>query len=333
MTPANKHIAPELHRAARDSVDVPGAPSNASLDLAARAARCREVVAVKPPVVDLPLIRTFALDDSEVEDLKLAALVYLWQCARIAGFRLRPPTDARWFFENACILRSLPNVTPNGLVLSKRETIASYNFLHQTVAQIMGLYFNEREVAAIHAPINVRLVDGHPDPMIDSRPRSAVKIHSDIWAAEPSHSLAVFLPIVGDVEETSVEFMEPAEFPPEFHRPLNDFALGAAAIPVARVYPFVFMKNHLITMDSLCLHRTIKSGARARLSLDFRVLYKHLLPSDIYRDSPRLSNYVPPPIWYGVGNSYMVVSRSSIHDEVADFTANAYASRYDISGM
>ena len=304
-----------------------------ALDLDARAARCRQLVAARTPAVDLPLIRAFALDAAEIEELQFAALIYLWHCAGAAGFRLRMPREPRWFFDHAEILRMLPNVTPNGLILSKRETIPSYNLLHQTTARVMRRYLNEREVAAIHSPVNVRLVDGRPNDALDNRPRAAVKVHSDIWAAEPSHSLAVFLPVLGDVEETSVEFFEPAAFPAEFHRPLEDFSIGAGAIPIGRVYPFAFMKNHMITMDSLCLHRTIKAGARMRLSIDFRILYRHRLPSDIYVDSPRLGNYVPPNIWYGIGETYMVASRTSIHESVADITANAYAARYDISGL
>ena len=309
------------------------ADANFDLDLNSRGARCRQVIAARTPTVDLPLIRAFALDEAEVEDLQFAVLVYLWQCAGALGFRLRMPKSAQWFFDHGELLKSLPNVTPNGLVLAKRETIPSYNLLHQTTAQIMRRYLNEREVAAIHAPINVRLVDGRPNEAVDNRPRAAVKMHSDIWAAEPSHSLAVFLPVLGDIEETSVEFMEPAQFPPELQRPLEDFSIGARGVPVGRIYPLVFMKNHLITMDSLCLHRTIKAGARLRLSIDFRILYRHRLTSDLYLDSPRLSNYVSPQIWYGIGETYMVASRTSVHDAVADVTANSYASRYDISGL
>jgi hypothetical protein len=89
----------------------------------------------------------------------------------------------------------------------------------------------------------------------------------------------------------------------------------------------------MITVDSMCLHRTIKSGARVRLSIDFRLLYRQRLASDLYVDSPRLTNFVAPPIWYGIGESYMIVSRASVRERVADVTTNAYAARYDISGL
>jgi hypothetical protein len=278
------------------------------------------------------LAQAFALETSEVEQLQFAALSYLWHCATVVGSHLPMPKGIDWFFEHAALFRAMPNVTPNGLVLPKRETISSYNFIHMITAQILRRYFNEAEVAALHAPINIRLVDGRPDPTLDNRPRAAVKLHSDIWAAEPANSAVVFLPIIGDVEQTSVEFMEPAAFPPELQRPLDDFSLGAN-IPVARTYPFVFLKNHMITVDSMCLHRTIKSGARVRLSIDFRLLYRQRLASDLYVDSPRLTNFVAPPIWYGIGESYMIVSRASVRERVADVTTNAYAARYDISGL
>lgn len=302
------------------------------LDLSARCARCLSVMA-KKPALDLPLVKTFHLEAHEVEEIKFAALTYLWHSASSAGCRLSIPTSDEWFLENAKVINSLPNVTPNGLILPKRETIVSYNFVHMITAKVTQRYFNERKIAAIHSPINIRLVDGTPNPSIDSRPRSSVKLHSDIWAAEPSNSMAVFLPIIGDIASTSVEFSEPEDLSADLQRPLEDFAVGSEAARIARIYPFAFVKNHMVTMDSFCLHRTIKLGARFRLSIDFRILYSDRLPSDLYIDSPRLSNYVLPAMFYSIGKSYMVVSRKSMREQVQDVTANAYAARYDISGL
>jgi len=86
-------------------------------------------------------------------------------------------------------------------------------------------------------------------------------------------------------------------------------------------------------MDTLCLHRTIKNSDGFRLSIDFRVLHKTLLEGDVYAGSPRLQNYVPPDIWYGIGERYMVVSRTSINEVIADRVTDGYAARYDISGL
>jgi hypothetical protein len=283
--------------------------------------------------IDLPLLQGFPLTADEIAALQHTVCDYLWHSAFASGVTLEAPAGAEWFKRNAARLRQLPCVTPNGVVIPKIETTAAYNLMHHIVVSIVYQGLNPDEVAAVFAPINVRLVDGKPDAKIDARPRASTKVHSDIWAAEPSRSMTMFLTVMGDSETTTVDFLEPASFPAEWHRPLPDYGDGAAVAQGATRYPACFRNDRVLAMDAICLHRTIKSGGGYRLSLDFRVLFRKRLDSDAYFDTPRLQNYLSPPLWAGLGVSHMLVSRKSIKEFVPDVTLDAFASRYDVCGL
>ena len=295
--------------------------------------RMRAALTRSQPVVDLPLLLGFELAASEIGGLQHVVCDYLWHSAFESGVNLEPPTGPEWFAKHAATLRKLPNVTPNGVVMPKSETTAAYNLLHHMVVSIVYKDINPTEVAAIFAPINVRIVDGQPNARVDARPRSSTKVHSDVWAAEPSRSLTLFLTVMGDTEKTTVDFLEPTEFPAEFQRPMADYLEGAALANGAKKYPACFRNSHLLAMDAFCLHQTIKSGGGYRISLDFRLLYRRRLESDAYFDTPRLQNYRHPPLWAGLGQSHMLIARKSIKEFVPDVTLDAFASRFDVTGL
>lgn len=300
---------------------------------AERTRRMRAALTRGHPVIDLPLLLGFGLAPAEVAGLQHVVCDYLWHSAFESGVTLETPSGPEWFKRHAATLRKLPNVTPNGVVMPKVENTAAYNLLHHMVASIVVKDLNPVEVAAVFAPINVRLVDGTPNSQIDSRPRASTKKHSDIWAAEPSRSATLFITVMGDTDRTTVRFWEPKDFPAEYQRSMPDYLDGAKVTEGAIEYPASFRNDHLISMDAFCLHQTVKDGGGYRVSLDFRMLYKRRLDSDAYFDTPRLQNYLPLSLWSGLGQSHMLVSRKSIKEFVPDVTLDAFASRFDVTGL
>lgn len=298
-----------------------------------RTRRMRAALTRGNPVVDLPLLQGFALTSTEIAGLQHTVCDYLWHSAFEFGVALDPPTGPDWFMRNAATLRKLPNVTPNGVVMPKIENTAAYNLLHHVVSSIVAKDLNPVEVAAVFAPINVRLVDGTPNAQVDARPRASTKVHSDIWAAEPSRSVTLFLTVMGDTDRTTVNFWEPKDFPAEYQCSMPDYLDGAPVTEGATPYPASFKNDLLLAMDAFCLHQTVKDGGGYRLSIDFRILYKRRLPTDAYFDTPRLQNYLPLPLWMGLGQSHMLVSRKSIKEFVPDVTLDAFASRFDVTGL
>lgn len=298
-----------------------------------RRQRLRASLTRANPVIDQALLQGYALTPVEISGLQHVVCDYLWHSAFEAGMNLEMPDGPAWFARNAATIRKLPNVTPNGVVMPKAETTAAYNLMHRMVATIVGKDLDPREVGAVFAPINVRIVDGTPNAKVDARPRASTKLHSDIWAAEPSPSVTIFLTVMGDTDTTTVEFYEPQEFPAEYQHAMKDFLDGGKLADGAVKYPPCFRNNHLLVMDSFCLHKTIKTGGDYRVSLDFRILLKNHLPSDAYMDTPRIQNYLPLAMWSGLGLSHMLAARLSIKEPVPDITTDAFAARFDVTGL
>jgi hypothetical protein len=302
-------------------------------DTEERSKRLQNLVRKAPKTPTQTLAYTYALEPSEQESIRYACLTFLWHCANAAGKTLPMPDSLEWFDEHAQSIYKLPNITPNGLVLPKKETVSSYNFLHAIFAQVMSRYLDDSLISSIHFPVNIRLVDGRPNKALDSRPRGSTKLHSDIWAAEPSNSTAIFVPVLGDIKNTTVEFIEPLDFPKDFHRPLDDFDSAQHLAEGGIHYPPLFTDCDLITVDALCLHRTIKNNGGFRLSIDFRALSKTYLDSDIYKTSPRMENYIPPDRWYEIGTKTMLVPHASTHDVIDDKVTDTYAAPFNLTEL
>jgi len=200
-------------------------------------------------------------------------------------------------------IRGLPNITPGGVVLPKKQTQLEYNLVHGSMARIFKPMFSS-VLESIHAPINIRVVDGVPNSVADKRPRSSTKVHSDIWAGEPMEAMMVFCPIFGDMKGAGVSFFEPKTFPQSLAQPLNDYLDGAFLLERVLEYRNVaFSEGNLLITDPFLLHQTIKSSNKLRLSIDFRFIPKQKIKSDTYFKSPRLKNYISLDDWcdYGIG--------------------------------
>jgi len=220
----------------------------------------------------------------------------------------------------------LPNKTPNGLLMAKAEVSLEFTLLHRCLAGIMARLGLQSVAPYWSLPINVRVVLGKANPQTASRPYAASKIHSDVWAGEPADSVVINIPVLGDIERTSLEWFEPpAELGESHLRLLTDFAEGEA---VARQSPRIDVKaalGHIYFSDCALLHRTARYDGGCRVSLDMRI---RLATDDAYRahveklsGESRLSNYVPFEQWHGVGRSCVLFV-----DETMEQARNRYRS-------
>jgi hypothetical protein len=300
------------------------------MDFQDRINRLRDIFSNVKIIEDYPLLKGFRLSEGQKTQLETATNFFLYDSLRrhVSGFA--DSLDQGFFERNVEQILALPNVTPNGLVLPKRDNYLSYNIVHKCVADIFRSWDIDTRVDRIHVPINIRVVSGRPSPAIDERPRATTKPHSDIWAAEPAHCIMIFFALFGDYARSGIDFFEPKRFPKELARPLDDFSLGERLMSDATQYPVDYPTGSVLITDPFLLHRTMKAGGRARLSIDFRFLPKKLVASDVYTDSPRLSNYISLESWYGYGLDRLLVSRDpldSFHGR--DTVINGYAAPFE----
>lgn len=295
-----------------------------------RSLRLKNLINKNDCTINHDLLVGFLLEKTDLAALQYTVCNYLWQSAYAVGINLEFPDNLTWFDKNAEILATMPNVTPNGVVMPKIENHNAYNQMHQAVSAVVKKYVNPHAIASIFMPINVRLVTGVSNSHIDSRPRASTKIHSDIWAAEHSNSVTIFLTVLGDSENTTVDFFEPTSFPTEFQKPLSDYNDGAILANGAKKYPPSFLSNHMIAMDSFCLHQTVKNRGNFRLSLDFRIIYSKILEDDFCLHTPRYENYIPADKWLEIGTSQFMSSKQSIKQPISDETRNTLISKFNV---
>lgn len=258
---------------------------------------------------DFPLLKAVKLKESHFNQLKYAAQVYLWESLLAAHANvcfLTQQSDELLSTHLTDIL-NLPNVTPNGLILPKRENFLSFNIIQKVVISIFKDLALEQWVDKVHVPANVRVVSNRKEQYYN-RPRATTKLHVDVWAAEPAHAIILFIPLFGDFLKTGVEFFEIKDFPADLIKPLNDYSEGAHLQDQATQYAVVLRPGNIYFSDSLLLHRTITRGGGPRLSIDFRFLAKNKVESDKYVDSPRLENYIYLPEWYEIATKKIAIA-------------------------
>lgn len=205
---------------------------------------------------------------------------------------------------------SLPNLTPNGLLLPKRDVALEFNVVQATVARIVRSRVVETELESIQLPLNIRLADGRPDTDRDLRAHASSKLHSDIWAGEPTHALMAMIPVLGDTS-TNVEFFHPDDRLLAYVRTLPDFTEAAHLGGGAR-YPCELVPGSCYLMDPFVLHRTVRRGGGLRASIDFRMLARRRVPSDVEREADKAPNYRTLGEWNAVGVDRMVTPTESM---------------------
>jgi len=299
------------------------------MDFQDRINRLRQIAASIELREDFPLLKGFRLSPADKAAVETSTAYFLYESLRSSDPSFNDVLDSNFFERNARDLFALPNVTPNGLVLPKEPNFLSYNILHKTISRIFKSWQIEDWAQSIHVPINVRLVSGNIKSAVLDRPRATTKVHSDIWAAEPANCVMIFLAVFGDYARTGIEFFEPRTFPNEFMRPLDDFREGQVLMDDAVRYDFSYPVGTVLLSDPFLLHRTMTNDGGPRLSLDFRVILKERLASDIYTESPRLVNYVSPSSWYEYGTRRMLISHDALEFVPGpDKVSNSSAARF-----
>lgn len=295
-----------------------------------RSQRLRSLVHGAPVLHDSGLVSLLTITPETRARVVTALNIYLWSCLSAAYPDKTFAITDDMLRDYTQDVAKLPNVTPNGLVLPKRENQLAFNLLQkETIAAFAALGFGDR-VARVQYPVNVRLQNGAPDDKIDSRPRASVKPHSDIWAGDPASGILVFLSALGKAEYCGIDFLEPAAFPRSFVRPLEDYLEGAPLMEGAKVISR-FDERGWYLADPYLIHRTTKSGAGYRISLDFRFIPLQRVSSDIDEDKTREPWFISFNDWKEIGSTRMLVTEEGIREFNPSTRKDAYTVGYPVN--
>jgi hypothetical protein len=254
---------------------------------------------------DTRLVKVVQLSPGRLSRLQGAAAAYVWhslsQAYPTREFVLSP--DVLEAYADDVV--ALPNRTPNGVLLPRRETFLAFNLVQQAmVATLVDLGIAPR-FSACQMPCNVRIASGIRDVVADQRPYASAKVHADLWYGEPLAAILMNVPLLGDPASVGLDFFEVDAFPTSLMRILGDYEEGRALAEGARRLPIEFAQGGLYVSDALALHQTTKRGPGIRLSLDFRCIARDLLPEED-DGKPLHKRYVDPATWKRSGSTLVL---------------------------
>ena len=210
--------------------------------------------------------------DSKLAKLKESVSAYL-ECSLKAyykrDFSVRSEDDLK---KSSSEILSLPNITPNGLILPKNETAV---FLNEVQSDLLDVLQDLDILRHIEKMMCVHVMIKTPDESkaVQDRPYYTGKIHSDAWVGH--HGDAIFMSgLLGDVEGSTVEYFEPIDPKENFLDIADNFEDAKERYTSARFITNM-KKSKFVVMDHLCLHRTKSTpNSGPRVSINFGVIMK-----------------------------------------------------------
>ena len=262
---------------------------------------------------DFNLVVETAMERDRCEEIRDAARGYIRACLGNPDEEM-PDQE---LIETAA--NKLANRTPNGVVLPKQEFQLEFNQLQKAVAGWLGSLGIDDQIYQICLPLLIRVAKGERSAQEESRPYSSSKLHSDLWVGEPLDLIGVRIPVLGDIERTTIEFYQPPEnFEDRYLRLMSDYDEGKELQGSSPKYPIRMRHGYAYFMDGSVLHKTAKygGGARATIQVELRSWTSDSRRKEVEKVSPAgpLSYYIDREEWYEYGTSKFLKPRDTYAD-------------------
>lgn len=260
------------------------------------------------PNPDVDLVTGIDMGATHFAAVKEAARRYV-----CASFECDPDTTSEEAI-NAKLnaeMDSAANRTPNGALVPKTEFEREYNELHRAVAAWLTSLNMSHLMASIRCPIVVRAVKGIANDSSAKRPYAASKMHVDLWAGDPPDGVAVIIPFLGDLENTTIEWYRPPQgFEEQYLTVMDSYDIAREIESECTLYPLEARMGDAYFIDAIVMHRTVIHGGGARVNLQFdirRPLSKEeSLKMDPSFNTGRLDLYVDPEAWLSYGSARLL---------------------------
>ena len=208
-------------------------------------------------------------------------------------------------------LDTLANRTPNGAIVPKMEFGDEYNEIHRTVAAWLDSLNMAHLIETSRCPIVVRAVSGAVAPEIDARPYAASKMHVDLWAGDAPDSVAIIIPVLGDLERTTIEwFRPPPGFEEKYLRVMESYDVAEELEGQCEQYRVTARMGMAYFIDAIVMHRTVRHGGGARVNVQFD-LRRPISQEDRQKmhasfQAGRLGLHLDPELWMSYGSTKFV---------------------------
>ena len=245
---------------------------------------------------------------------RLEDAVFTYMCA---GLDYREPIYTHHTLLQEYDACPQPHVTPNGILVPKRNTILEYNLVVRAFAALMKYYGFGHLVQSWHVPLNVRFKSSYIIPGNLDRARPTEFAHSDAWAGESSESVTVHIPLFGDLEHNYLKLYTPDDsFEEGWLKPLPTYK---AADPLLSHYKALEERPRAGTVvfaDFATLHgseREMNCGPRVTIDTAF-ILKKPVMVGRAHSD--RVGERARPEVLEGIGENYLFYFPNTVEEWV-----------------
>lgn len=295
-----------------------------TVDLKSRKNRIDSLFGASECLHEESLLKVCKIDKESLERIQSAVKFYIWDClisSENHGIKL----DDNFYSHNEDKIKTLPNITPNGLLVPKKENLLSFNKLQKIAfSEFQRVNINEK-IDRVQFPINVRIQSGSFD--VDNRARASSKIHTDIWAGDPAGAITVFLHVYGDYKNIGIKFFAPKEFPKDQIKVLTDYNEGNIKINDMKELDARYDDRGWIFIDPFILHQTYKDSRSLRISLDFRFIPKSLVESDTFEDENRKPYFISMKECMSYGDNKLLSTNQTMFGE---YNKNKFTKSYPV---
>ena len=296
-----------------------------NINIESRKKRMSSLFSGKNNLRDEGLVKVCAINEKSINKLQNAVMYYVWDCLISSNPDLDIKIDSNFYKNYEEVIKELPNITPNGLLVPKKENLLSFNKLQKIIYQEFEKNNLNNKIDKVQFPVKIRIQSGSFGG--DKRPRSSEKKHTDIWAGDPSGAIIVFLHIAGDYENIGINFFEPSNFPKELLNTLDDYDKGNSKIGKLKKLDVKYDDSGWIFADPFIIHQTYKNVNSIRISLDFRFIPNEKIDSDTYEDENRKPYFISPSLWSKYGDSKILASKQTL---LGDYKKNNFTRSYPV---
>ena len=165
---------------------------------------------------------------------------------------------------------SIKNMTPNGMLVPKRELSLDFNNFVRAYIKILDSLNLFSKIENFHFPPNIRLKYGEVDNDNMQRAHPTEMMHSDTWTGANPNWIASHLYILGDIENNHLRYAYPPEnFSEDWLKPIKKAEEGQLFAQKFHEIDYTPKPGHLVLADATIIHKSYrKAGAGIRISLD-----------------------------------------------------------------
>jgi len=269
-----------------------------------------------------PLLLDHPIAEGKFAELEFHTRVYISACMNTRG-RVLTSDEIIEKLDDPAV--DLANQTAGGVLHSKADFTKEFNALHNSFSNVISDLGIDHLTECWQLPINLRAVTNN---LSHNRPYASVKVHTDSWAGEPGDLVLMSVPVLGDIERTTIEwFSLPDDFGESHIRILSDFDDGKAIVEQASKIEVEPKLGHIYFSDCSTLHRTKQLNGKSRVSFDVRFRFKttpeYKNHYENLAEPSILKNYASYKDWMKISRENYIVFDETVKDCREKYTSSS----------